>query len=198
MRLLLVMPTGLQVGYDAYFSSSPLGIETVAAHVRDCADVVLADMRGKGHDVEAHAEQILSNDLDMIGVSVNSAPHTKYTLALAKGIKRRRPGVRIVLGGQQATFLPDEMMAPGHVDAVVRGEGGQTFREIVTRGSFEGVQGVSWRGNGTIYNEPDRPLIENMDDVLPPARDLLPDRQRYRVGKYLVEGMETSRGCAHH
>ena len=29
MRLLLVMPTGLQVGYDDYFSTSPLGIETL-------------------------------------------------------------------------------------------------------------------------------------------------------------------------
>ena len=198
MRLLLVMPTGLQVGYDAYFSSSPLGIETVAAHVRHCADVMLADMRGKGHDVEAHAEELLKNDPDMVGVSVNSAPHTKYTLALAAAVKRRRPGVRVVLGGQQATFLTDEMMAPGHIDAVIRGEGELTLRDIVTRGSFEGVQGVSWRSNGTIHNEPDRPLIENMDDVLPPARDLLPDRQRYRVGKYRVEGLETSRGCAHH
>ena len=90
------------------------------------------------------------------------------------------------------------MMAPGHVDAVVRGEGELTLRDIVTGGGFEGVQGVSWRSNGTIYNEPDRPQIANMDDVLPPARDLLPDRRRYRVGKYRVEGVETSRGCAHH
>ena len=35
MRLVLVMPTGLQVGYDAYFSSSPLGLETIAAQVNN-------------------------------------------------------------------------------------------------------------------------------------------------------------------
>ena len=67
MRLILVMPTGLQIGYDAYFSSSPLGLETVAAHVRDCADVMLVDMRGTGHDVEAHAEELLKHDPNMIG-----------------------------------------------------------------------------------------------------------------------------------
>ena len=55
MKLILVMPTGLQVGYDSYFSSSPLGLETIASHVRDLADVKLADMRGRGHDVELHA-----------------------------------------------------------------------------------------------------------------------------------------------
>jgi radical SAM superfamily enzyme YgiQ (UPF0313 family) len=198
MRLLLVMPTGLQVGYDAYFSSSPLGIETLAAHVRDLADVKLADMRGRGHDVAAHAEELLKDAPDMVGMSVNSAPHTKYTLALAAQIKQRRPQTRIFMGGQQATFLPDEMMADGHIDAVVRGEGELTIRDIITRGGFEGVQGVSWRNNGTVHHEPDRPQIENLDDVLVPARDLLSDRERYRVGKYRVEGMETSRGCAHH
>jgi radical SAM superfamily enzyme YgiQ (UPF0313 family) len=192
------MPTGLQVGYDAYFSSSPLGLETIAAHVRDLADVVLADMRCKGHDVEVHAEELLKDNPDMIGVSVNSAPHTKYTLALAEAIKRRQPNVRIVLGGQQATFLADELMAPGHVDAVVRGEGELTLRDIVLRDGFQGVLGVSWRANGTVHHEPDRMQIADMDDVLPPARDLLADRQRYRVGKYRVEGVETSRGCTHH
>ena len=120
MRLLLVMPTGLQVGYDAYFSSSPLGIETVAAHVRDCADVTLFDLRGKGHDVEAHADELLKHDPNMIGVSMNSASHTKFSLLLAEAVKRRRPDVKIVFGGQQATFLTEEMMAPGHVDAVIR------------------------------------------------------------------------------
>jgi len=137
MRVLLVMPTRLQVGYDAYFSSSPLGIETVAAHVRDCADVSLADMRSRGHDVEADADELLKDDPHLVGVSVNSAPHTKYSLALAAALKRRKPGVRVVLGGQQATFLTEELMAPGHVDAVVRGEGEIAFGDIVARDGFE-------------------------------------------------------------
>jgi anaerobic magnesium-protoporphyrin IX monomethyl ester cyclase len=155
-------------------------------------------MRGRGHDIQAHADELLNDAPDMVGMSVNSAPHTKYTLALAAEIKRRRPQTRIFMGGQQATFLPDEMMAAGHVDAVVRGEGELTLREIVTRGGFEGVQGVSWRSNGNVHHETDRPQIENLDDVMVPARDLLTNRERYRVGKYRVEGMETSRGCVHH
>ena len=34
MRLVLVMPTGVRVGYDDYFSASPLGIETLSAHAQ--------------------------------------------------------------------------------------------------------------------------------------------------------------------
>ncbi len=198
MRLLLVMPTGMKTGYDEYFSTSPLGIETLAACARPHADVSLADMRGKGHDMATHAEALLADSPEMIGLSVNSAPHTKYSLRLAKAIKRRRPDVQILFGGQQATFLTDEMLAPGHVDAVVRGEGELTLAEILSAGDFRGVAGVSWRDNGVVRNEPDRPQIEDLDTLPYPDRDLLPDRRRYRMGAYRVEGIESSRGCPHH
>ena len=189
------MPTGLQVGYDDYFSTSPMGIETLAAHAREHAEVVLADLRGQGHDVAAHAEMLLADAPDIIGISVNSASHTKYALAVAEVIKQRRPDVVLLVGGQQVTFLTEEVLSPGHIDAVVRGEGERTLCEILQRGDFRGVAGVSWRDGESIHDEPDRPLIENLDDVLPPARELLPDRSRYRMGAYRVEGIESSRGC---
>lgn len=198
MKLLLVMPTGLQVGYDEYFSSSPLGIETLAAHAQPYADVALLDVRGRGHDVEAHAELILSQSPDMVGVSVNSAPHTKYAFALAQALRRRRGDLRLIVGGQQASFLPEEFLADGRYDALIRGEGELTLEEILQRGAWQGVLGVSWRQNGSIRREEDRPLIADLDEVRPPARSLLPDRSRYRMGEYRVEGIETSRGCAHH
>lgn len=199
MRLSLVMPTGLRVGYDEYFSSSPMGIETLAAHARDYADVALADMRGQGHDVEAHADELLAEQPDIVGLSVNSAPHTKYALALAAAMKRRRADLKILVGGQQATFLPEEMLFPGHIDALVRGEGEFALCEILQRGGdYRGISGVSWMDGETLRTEPQRPLITDMDTVLMPARDLLSDRRRYRMGAYRVEGIESSRGCPHH
>ena len=156
MRLSLVMPTGSQVGYDEYFSASPLGIETLAAHARAHADVSLADMRGKGRDVDVHADQLLEGKPDMIGFSVNSAPHTKYTLALAEAIKTRRADIDLIVGGQQATFLTEEMLNPGHIDAVVRGEGEFALCDILTRGDHRGVPGVSWHDGKSVRNEPDR------------------------------------------
>ena len=196
MRLVLLMPTGFQVGYDNYFSSEPLGIETLAAHARRHADVSLLDMRRRGHDIEAHAELVLAQSPDMVGMSINSAPHTNYSLALAAAIKRRRKDLPILAGGQQATFLTEELLMPGVFDAVVRSEGELTLSEILSRGRYEGVAGVSWMDAGAVRNEPDRPLIENLDDVEMPCRDLLPDRRNYRMGAYRVEGIESSRGCA--
>jgi radical SAM superfamily enzyme YgiQ (UPF0313 family) len=195
MRLVLVMPTGVRVGYDDYFSASPLGIETLAAHAQAHADVSLVDMRGKGHDIDDHAEQLLALRPDVLGLSVNSAPHTKYALALAKSLKQRRPNLVILVGGQQATFLTEEMLSPGYIDAVIRGEGEFALCEILAAGDYRGVAGVSWCDGRTVRNESDRPLIQEMDTILPPARDLLPDRTLYRMGAYRVEGIESSRGC---
>jgi anaerobic magnesium-protoporphyrin IX monomethyl ester cyclase len=195
MHLTLVMPTGTRVGYDDYFSAAPMGIETLAAHVRDIAEVRLMDLRGTGHDPDVHAAEIVSTRPDVVGISVNSAPHTKYALALADRIRRSRPETMLLVGGQQASFIPEEMLAPGRFDAVIRSEGEYTLREIVERGDYRGVAGVTWRQDGELRREPDRPLIADLDAVRPPARELLPDRSRYRMGAYRVEGIESSRGC---
>ena len=199
MRLTLVMPTGMQVGYDDYFSSSPLGIETLAAHATPYADVQLADMRGGDRDIPGHAKRLVADKPDIIGVSLNAAPHTNYALALAKEIRLLDPHVKLMVGGQQATFLVPEMLQEGGFQAVIRGEGELTLTEILQKGGdWRGLAGVSWRDNGVIHNEPDRPQIEDLDTVLPPRRDILKDRARYRMGEYRVEGVETSRGCPHH
>jgi anaerobic magnesium-protoporphyrin IX monomethyl ester cyclase len=196
MRLLLVMPTGLQVGYDNFFSSSPLGIETLAAHARRYADVSLADVRGGSNDFEAHADKMLADSPEIVGISLNAAPHTNYTLKLAEALRRRRGDLKIIVGGQQATFLPRELLGTGNIDAIVRGEGEETLTEILQRGGdWRGVAGVSWRDNGAFHDEPDRPLRSDLDSLELPARDLLPDRSRYRMGAVRVEGIESSRGC---
>ena len=100
MRSVLVMPTGLQVGYDAYFSSSPLGIETVAAHVRDCADVMLADMRGKGHAVQAHAEELLKDEPNHHGLGRTGEENRLLAAGDRPAISS---GQRLTVNGQRST-----------------------------------------------------------------------------------------------
>ena len=58
MRLAPVTPTGAPVGHADCLSSSPPGIETLTAQAKAHADVPLADMRGKGRDIDDHTEQL--------------------------------------------------------------------------------------------------------------------------------------------
>jgi len=78
---------------------------------------------------------------------------------------------------------------------VIRGEGEFALCEILAAGDYRGIAGVSRHDGREVRDEPDRPLVEEMDTILPPARDLLPDRSRYRMGAYRIEGIESSRGC---
>jgi len=47
--------------------------------------------------------------------------------ALARGLRAREPGVRIVLGGLYASYLPEVCLAQCPADAVVMGEGEATL-----------------------------------------------------------------------
>ncbi|MDP2277661.1 MAG: cobalamin-dependent protein, partial [Nitrospirota bacterium] len=69
------------------------------------------------------------------------------------------------------------------VDAIVTGEGEFTSLEIIERlqagRSLEGVLGVVYRGGEKIIKNPPRPLIENLDSLPFPARELLGEINLY-------------------
>ncbi|GAI47422.1 unnamed protein product, partial [marine sediment metagenome] len=82
------------------------------------------------------------------------------------------------------------------VDMVVRGEGELTMRELVQRGSPEGVLGISYKENNKVIHNPDRPLIGDLDSLPFPARHL----RRYNYTSSLIRDREVdeihmSRGC---
>ena len=117
---------------------------------------------------------------------------------VAQEARRRCPGALVVLGGPHITLLPETL--PGDVDAGVVGEGEQTFLELLRwwRRRLDGldldpealakIPGLVWRGpTGEFCRSGPRPLIENLDDIPEPRRDLLPRSPR----PYLF----SSRGC---
>ena len=92
----------------------------------------------------------------------------------------------------------------GNIDAVVTGEGEITVVEMVNqlaRGdSLHGIAGVIFKDKGEIVNNGLRPLIEDLDALPFPARELLGDTSRYipppaTYRRQPVAVMITSRGC---
>jgi radical SAM superfamily enzyme YgiQ (UPF0313 family) len=73
----------------------------------------------------------------------------------------------VILGGWHPSPLPDQTLAPEHVDVVVKGQGEDALLEIVKRieagESLAGVAGTGYKGNGGLrFNSPRalRPLAE--------------------------------------
>jgi len=124
----------------------------------------------------------------------------------ADGIKALDPGIFTCVGGPYPTAVGEACLGEGctAVDAVVVGEGEDTVVEILDRmqsgRDLAGVAGVIARTEGGILRNPSRPLIEDLDRLPFPARELLGDRSRYipAAGTYRrkpVALIMTSRGC---
>jgi radical SAM superfamily enzyme YgiQ (UPF0313 family) len=106
-------------------------------------------------------------------------------VSTANDIKRLNPAVFIAVGGpfpiaKQRQCLEENTNS---IDAVVTGEGEMTVTELVnhleTGISLHGVKGIIFREeNEIIENEP-RPLIEDLDALPLPARNLLGDIDEY-------------------
>jgi anaerobic magnesium-protoporphyrin IX monomethyl ester cyclase len=113
-------------------------------------------------------------------------------------------GAKTVMGGVHASFMWREALeeAGQPVDFVVRGEGEQTFVELLMAlrdgGDVAKVRGIAHRERGIAESTPTRPRHSTLDG-LPLAWDLL-DWPTYTYFVYpgsRLGAISTSRGCMH-
>ncbi|MBT9537382.1 MAG: radical SAM protein [Nitrospirae bacterium] len=114
--------------------------------------------------------------------------------------------VFISSGGPYPIALQEHCLedAGESIDAIVTGEGEFTSLEIIerlqTKRTLEGVLGVVYREGERIIKNPPRPLIEDLDSLPFPARELLGDINLYipppaTYRRKPVAVLITSRGC---
>jgi len=193
-RILLVKPPGRH-GLSWAFDIIPTGLEYIAASIEDIVDDInIIDLEMDDKPADRTLERYLDElKPDLVGISMSSTEH-KEGLEIAKAAHAR--SIRTVMGGFHPTAIPEELLSHQEVDFVVRGEGEHTMRELVSKGSAEGVLGVSYRQGKKVVHNPDRPVIKDLDSIPLPARHL----RRYRYLLALSRGREydvitTSRGC---
>lgn len=140
---------------------------------------------------------------DLIGITCQTALFYN-TLDLAKKIKKIFPKVPIVVGGTHPTYRPKDFFVSSDIDVVVRGEGEETLRDLLSYYDknevlLENIKGISFKKDGQVIHNNNRELMKDLDSLPIPAIDLLP-LERYRVSpdNYLggqVGLISTSRGC---
>ena len=100
----------------------------------------------------------------------SSTPSIENDLNVVNSIKKIMPEAFTVLVGPHASALPDECLefASG-LDGVVRREYDSTLSElgktIKSGGALESVLGLSFKNGKKIIHNPDRPLIEDLDQL---------------------------------
>lgn len=152
-------------------------------------------LRNLGYEVRVYIEDIAPIEMqevlsaDAVGISIiTSTAPPSYALAE----KVRAVGIPVVLGGTHASFMAEEGLR--HADYVIRGEGEQAFVELLEalqgRGDLADIRNLSYRRDGQVVHNPDRPMIRDLDLNPIPDFDLV---HGWRRGG--IVSVATSRGC---
>ncbi len=133
---------------------------------------------------------------DVVGFSV-TCWNARAVYDACRLVRRSVPGAVIVLGGPEVSPIAEDVLAANpDVDAVVRGEGEETFPELLVAllrdRPLWRVEGVTARREGSgIVSAPDRPLIADLDTI--PSPYLAGVIEPAEGSAYI----ETYRGCPH-
>jgi anaerobic magnesium-protoporphyrin IX monomethyl ester cyclase len=212
MRVLFIEPPKDIWFVMGEYLPPPYGIIQLAAYLEkqiDDIELEVLDCNAEKVDWKAMEKRIKSSNPDVVA---SSSLATCNTYAVAKTIeiaKRIVPKALTVTGGQHFTATAHESLeAYPELDVIVRGEGEQTLTELTKRTSqndnFSNIRGISFRSNGKIIHNPDRPLIENLEDLPYPGYHLVKDLvHKYHFSVMAGEKtpyalIEGSRGCSHH
>jgi len=104
-------------------------------------------------------------------------------------------GAFVLVGGFHPSARPEEVLGWDGVDAVVRGEGEQALTALIERGAPDDIPGMSYRSNGGFTHQPVPPVIEDLDSLPLPARELRPERFGLTGLDYHTDTVFASRGC---
>lgn len=162
----------------------------------------------QGHDVEIFDCPTLGLDFytvvkfvetlhpDMVGIS-STTPSFKEACKLAKAVKDGDPQRIIVMGGPHVSFEDYATLQKQYVDIVVRGEGEVTIRDLATsleKGEpLKKVLGITYKEDGAIRRNPDRPFIQDLDSLYVSYHKLPMSQYKFEGTNYAA--IMSSRGC---
>lgn len=194
MKILFVVPNvELNISVSQVI---PLGLAYLASTlIEDGHEVDILDKR-----VESNAK--MKDDYDLVGITATT-PLIVKAWEISKEVKEFNPDCKVLLGGPHPTVLPDESLQQEAVDIVVRGEGEETIKEVCKNieknETLKGVKGTSYKENGKIIHNINRPFIEDLDKIPFPKWELF-DLKKYQPIQLLLTTKKslnilTSRGC---
>jgi len=183
------------------YLNPPVGVAYLAAVLeKNGYEVMVLDCPALKMTYSKIEQEIRRFEPDIVGITSVTATFSS-ALKVARTIKESYPRALIVFGGPHVTIMDEQSLREQkEVDVIVRGEGEQTIVDLARCVSDSGVKsidkvaGITFRKNGQIVRTPDRPFIQNLDELPYPAYHYFPLR-KYRIFGKLGLPMITSRGC---
>jgi anaerobic magnesium-protoporphyrin IX monomethyl ester cyclase len=183
-----------------------LGLLTLAGVLRkEGFPVKILESASLGLSLSQTVDLVLRENPEYLGLTCTTAS-VDNAARIARAVKQKKPGIRVLVGGSHITALPVETFNRyPDFDFGVLGEGEATLGELL--GAVEGgmdfplVESAVFREGGKVRVNPRRRFIQHLDELPFPAYDLLPSfPQAYRPPflNYLkgpTASLTSSRGC---
>ena len=185
----------------------PLGLAYLGAVLeRKGEEVKIVDYTGR-HPYLPLPRLLEEFHPDIIGITATT-PSFASALRIARRCRDLLPRAKLVLGGAHVTADPDGTMAGCEFDIAVRGEGEETFSEMLDQigksgpGKLSSCRGIIYREGNGYEKTGERPFISELDSLPFPAYHLLPPLSAYHptpasYRRLPVGILITSRGCPH-
>ena len=198
--LLLSMPDSFEHTATVTMRMPNGALGSLAGNVDPHHTVAIADLVLVQRTVRETIEDLLARvSPDVVGLSIMTFQRNTARKIVAL-VRALRPDVRIVVGGYDPS-LASEIYEQPHwdVDAIVRGEGDITFRELLRAWeagvSPRNVRGLSYRTGGGFVRNPDRPASHLAADEVRLPRRAARVLDGYTFIGRRIDVVETSRGC---
>lgn len=178
---------------------TPISLPSIAAVLRESNySVIIQDCIANNQNIDEIKEQIKLYQPQLIIINTSTATFNNDKITI-KAIKELSDA-HITAIGTHVTALPETSLTESKLDSVIRREPELTALELANslnnNKDLKNVLGISYKSEKEIINNPDRPFIENLDDLPYPTRDLLPN-QKYTMPlsdkPYTL--LISSRGC---
>ncbi len=195
MKVLLLNPPSNGAYNRLGLKFPPLGLGYLASVLRQ---------RGHWVDIIDFNVQKLSlsnlpwEEWDIVGISGDTSSHSRV-MKIAGAAKEA--GKTVVVGGYHASFREEEVLKSGIVDFVVKGEGEESFAELVDcleeKGNLAKVSNLAYWRDGRVLESFKKEPPADLNKIPWPARDLL-SMSLYRSVKLedrRITTLVTSRGC---
>ena len=177
----------------------PTGLEYIAASMKDLVGkVTLLDLRyEKAYQNPKALSEFIRKEIDLLCVSIRWRSRFED---ICDFVSQLPPEVCTVVGGYKATeeveYLFDRCP---NIDMVVRGEGEEIIRQIVTGIPYKDILGLSYRENGGIVHN-ETHLLPDITRVPFPDRSLRKHdyymvKYGVRLSSHTFDTMMTTRGC---
>jgi len=177
----------------------PTGLEYVAGSAKGHVDkITLLDLRYEEElkDINKLVD-FISREIDIICVSVawNRQLDEVYDL-----LNRMPNKIPLIVGGYAATEITEELFTCcPKINIIVRGEGEKTIKETFDDAPLESILGISYRRNGEVIHNANRPLPD-VNTIAVPDRSLRRNTYNLRLNGVNIPSptydyVLSARGC---